>query len=67
MSAIFFVHKHDGRLLKNPAAHGLHWIWAVVDIFIVAYSPGGHLVWAVHHSKGQPIGDANEEKGKSGV
>ena len=40
----------DTMSLKNPAGHASHSGWALVVPTVVVYFPGGHLVWAAHHS-----------------
>ena len=50
----------DVEALKNPGPHTSHLGWAVAEPAVFVYLPGGHLVWAVHHSKGQPIANEND-------
>ena len=47
----------DAEALKNPGAHVSHVGWAVLDPALLVYFPGGHVAWAVHHSKGHPIAE----------
>ena len=56
-SASTHVLLFDAEALKNPGAHVSHVGWAVLDPALLVYFPGGHVVWAVHHSKGHPIAE----------
>ena len=56
-SASTHVLLFDAEALKNPGAHVSHVGWAVLDPDLLVYFPGGHGVWAVHHSKGHPIAE----------
>ena len=38
-----------------PSTHASHSGWAIAVPAFFAYLPAGHLVWAVHHSKGQSV------------
>ena len=46
----------DVEALKNPNAHDSHLGWLVAEPATLVYLPGGHLVWAVHCSLGQSVG-----------
>ena len=46
----------DVEALKNPFVHGSHLGWLVAEPATLVYLPGGHLVWAVHCSLGQSVG-----------
>ena len=41
----------DMNGLKNPGLHASHSGCAVAVPGAFVYFPGGHLVWALHHSK----------------
>ena len=43
--------------LKNPAAQGSHLICEDAEPALLVNLPGGHWVWRVHCSIGQPVGD----------
>ena len=53
-----FMLLSDVTSLKNPVAQTSHSGWVVVVPTVFVYLPGGHLVWAAHHSKGQSIDHA---------
>ena len=47
----------DGDDLNNPAGQTSHCGCTVAEPAVFVYLPAGHLVWAPHHSKGQPLSD----------
>ena len=52
----------DTASLKNPAAHGSHWGWAVMVPITFVYFPVPHLVWAVQESVVVPLVDTTALK-----
>ena len=52
----------DGNDLNNPAGQVSHCGCTVAEPAVFVYLPAGHLVWAPHHSKGQPLSDIYKGK-----